>query len=347
MGSQELRIRENPESVARYARLKELGRELFAETSVVKEDVLTWEDVKVARNFLSTGTQETNPTVWSVYWEHVIIAPKLGRMLATKAQEKGVGVDPNEVEFLLFLHDIGRLVLPGGYLRNDLIGDRLLHECGLPQEIISKLPSLVDLMSAAEKQTPAENYFRSLSPATRIINLADNMGKRDQDGLFSVPAFLKYLNTQEERYSQESPWPSTSWAILRRKDATSLQYDTIERTNRWLTESGVDFEKVRKELTDYGPKFVTVVPHDQVEDAGKILKERRFKTTQVAQNGFWSMVDSLHIGETGVLISDGDPIAGLSNQIVSTDQATVVIIGPENEIFTSYLLNSPPLSKTY
>lgn len=481
MESQEekgIKTLETPEAVARYDRLKGLGRELLAETAVVKEGKVSEQDVKVARKFLAKAAQEANPPVWSSYWDYVLIAPELGRRLAKAVKDKGLEVDPQEIEFLLWLHDIGRFVTPGAYLRNDLIGDRLLRECGIPWKVFDNLPSIVDLSSAAEKmelkdkqvrfQEPltheqeelAKEYFNSQSPTQRIINLADNLGKRGPDGLFDIQRFVVYLKTQEGRYDQTSPWSSVGWAIPRRQAGALLQSVAVEETAQWLKEIEVDFGKIREGLRDYGPKFVVVARHGelnnpkgivynrdsvmnpdeiihlsdegrkQTENLARVMNERRFQCTRInsspevraqesaqilnqklnpknletveelddsyspgpyregmtldqlaeiggnvyeesrwgkygherpkqiierMERAFWTMAQSLKVGETGIIVSHGDPIAWLANHLVSDripdpkdlrkliypvkGQAVVAVIDSSDHFFTAYLLN--------
>jgi hypothetical protein len=238
--------KENLLNLELYAKLKRLGKEIFSESSIVKSGIISPTDVGLAREFMTRGAKETNPQVRASYWEHITIAPELGKRIAEETNGK-LDINPAEVEMLLWLHDIGRLVTPSAYFRNDLIGDRLLLETGFPKKIVDEFPPLARISVLADEMELTEGqlnftepstdgqektlqaYFDSLTPTQRIINLADNLGKRDKNGIFSSDTFLKYLETQEERYSTDSFWSSVHWATERRRGAALLEYHLVEK----------------------------------------------------------------------------------------------------------------------
>lgn len=251
-----------------------------------------------AREFMARGARETNPPVWASYWEHILIAPELGRRIADQASKHGVSVDPVRVEQALWLHDAS-VMMTSAYNRKDHVGDRLLTEMGL-KPLTEALSSTHKLMAASEElkltdaqikldapldeqqETVVDKYLASLTPTQRITNLGDNLGKRDGNGLFTLEAFRQYLKTQERRYDQTSPWPSTNWAISspaagappRRPDGAVLQYYTVKKTIEWLQNSGVDVEAIMTGLADYGPKFVVVVRHGELANPKGIVYNR-------------------------------------------------------------------------
>jgi len=293
------KITESPESIARYEAIKELGQDIFKNGETGKADLVTQKDVYLAKEFLAKSAEETNPPVWASYWEHVILAPELGRRVSKESADNGIAVNPDEVEFLLWLHDVGVEVTPR-YLRKDFIGDQILIKAGIPREILEGLSSTHRLMVEAEKlqltdsqirleeeldveqKRKVDYYFDSLSPTQRITNLADNLGKRDEDGLFTLEAFRKYLKTQETRYSKSSPWSTENWSIAsptegkpsRRPAGAVLQYFTVAKTVEWLEEMGVDFNGICRDLSDYGPRFVTVVRHGELDNPKGIVYNR-------------------------------------------------------------------------
>lgn len=321
------KVVKSPAVIERYETLKRLGKKVFAESNAVRTGLVSGEDVVLARKLLAQGAQETNPPVWATFWEHTFIAPEMGKRSAEKAQNHGVDIDPNEVEFHLWLHEIGRIVTPAAYFRNDLIDERLLSEFGLPKNILGKAFSIKSFFQTAEQlhltgakpldqnqQEAAVNFFNSLAPTQRIINLADNLGKRDEKGLFDLASFLRYLRTQEVKYDQESPWPSVKWVLPKRPASAILQAFVVEETVKWLKNSGVNFEEIQEDLTNYGPKMVVVVRHgelenpkgmvynrdavmkpediihlssegtDQMETLAQLLKQRRFNCVEIVSS---------------------------------------------------------------
>lgn len=471
-----LRVVENPVVVERYDKLKALGKRLFTGIEINDPIGIVPAHVELARKFMTEGAKIANPEVWASYWEHVIIAPELGKRIAQKLLPTNSGINPAEVEFLLWLHDIGRLVSPAAYLRNDLIGDRLLKEAGLPRETIAELPDIGKLMVKADEleltedqsffkedfnpdqKKLAQEYFDSLTPVQRIVNLADNLGKRQDGEIFDVEKLILYLKNQEGRYDLESHWASIHWAIPRRRAGAVLQAYTIQKTAEWLKNSGVDINEILGKLKDYGPKFVLIARHGeldnptnivynrdaimqepihlsregagQMQKLGDLINAKKFKPVRIyvspetrakesTQNlnnklgvksieitddlddidasgpyregmkmdefakldgnvydksrweqyhheipedvaermhhTFTTLALTLSAGQTGILLSHGDPIAWLANYLdtqtipnpkdlrdliyPSKGDSLVTVIGPDNEVFTLYLLN--------
>lgn len=251
--------------------------------------------VAATRRFLAEAALEVAPPVSLSWWEHMLLAPKLGRQIADAVVANGAkDTHPMAVEAALNVHDIGRFVNPGAYLRNDFLGEVIIKHLGL-EPLISQLASLRGLlmnardmqinieqlrlfqrgipikeMLRADQLVAAEAYFDSLSPAQRISNLADNLGKRDSWGrLFTMQTFLDYLRNQETRYSQISPWPSVNWSGFHRQASAVLQAHVIEATEGWLTrEYQVDVASVLDQAQNYGPRFVILVRHGKVTDKG-------------------------------------------------------------------------------
>lgn len=275
-----VKVTEDPAAIERYSRIKAIGKTIFANDENLAGREIAEEDVLRAREFLAQAAQVSNPPVRATYWDHVIIAPELGKRLAEQATEKGLIENPYEVEFDLYLHDMGRLVTPAAYFRNDLIGKRLLIEVGVSPEKVKQLSSLSKLLEVAdqldfsqdqlrfesplneEQAAKVKEYFDSLTPAQRIVNLADNLGKRGNNGLFTLALFKDYLSSQEQRYdTQDSPWASIHWSLPRRRQSAVLQWYTVSKTVTWLEENGIDLRNIMEDLKEYGPSFEILVRH--------------------------------------------------------------------------------------
>ena len=302
-------IEESPEVVAKYERLKTLGREYFAAAHIVKGESIGDNGVALVRRFVSRAITETKPEVWASYFDHIIIAPELGKRIATAAQAKDKNIDVALIEFLLWLHDIGRLVTPSAYFRNDLIDYRLLKEFGIPESIISQLPSLENLLETAREMTLspdqitfkeplnesqkiiAQKYFDSQSAVQKIINLADNLGKRSAKGLFDLKDFLEYLKTQEDRYEPLSQWPTVNWAIERRQQGAVLQAFVIKATHAWLKELHISVDQILDEMRDYGPKYIILSRHGDLNNPRSIVYNR---------DSVMKPEDIMHLSEIGI-----------------------------------------------
>lgn len=273
-----LRAREDPEAVKRYMLLKGLGKKIFTDSHVVKTGEVNGEDISNAERLLAEAITGTNPPVWASWFEHVFISQELGRRIG----------DPM-TQFSLLLHETGRLVTSAAYLRNDFINRRLLTEFGIPKEIINEFFPIERFLEVSgelgldeeqlrwqkplsdEQKAKALGFFKSLTDSQRLTNLADNLGKRGERGLFDIQGFFEYLQTQEQRYKGESPWPSENWSIPRRPGSAVLQAYIVEKTLEWLQEKGVNVEEVLRELDDYGPKFVIVSRHGELYNSKNLL----------------------------------------------------------------------------
>lgn len=279
---------ESPEVVARYTILRELGKTALADTDLVAGREVSLKDTLATRRLLAEAAFQTNPPVWAALWEHDIICREMGKRVATQAQAVGIGVNPHEVVAQLDVHDIARLAT-NDYLRNDVMADRLFAEWGIPVSKRAEFPSLKALLDAAgklnldtdqlkfrkvfddEQTTKAEQFYDSLTVTQRITNLCDNLGKRGPNGLFDLDGFLEYLKSQESRYAQTSQWPSVAYSIPYREAAAVLQADVVKRTATWLTEAGVDLAGIHESLTDYGPKFLILARHGDVENPHNLV----------------------------------------------------------------------------
>ncbi|MBI4009299.1 phosphoglycerate mutase family protein [Candidatus Roizmanbacteria bacterium] len=263
------------DTIEKYEVLKKLGKELFSQSDVVRRINVTSKDIEIAKQFLAKAITATNPEVLSLYFEHVIIAPELGRRIVQKLGDRSyeLGVKWEEIEFLLWLHEIGRLVDPAGYLRNDLIEEQLLKDFGIPTRLIDQLPPIKTMIKVAkmlnlsetqskgeaeltvEQQKIASDYFNLLTPIERLVFFADNFGKLDQNGrLFDFESFINYLRTYGSNY------PESEFAV-EIKSSIILTIFIIEKIIEWLATLSVDFAEILKGLTDYGPKFVIVARH--------------------------------------------------------------------------------------
>ncbi len=274
-----------------YEELKSFGKQFFSENPL-GEGPYTPADSDSVKKFLGEATHRANPNVRASYWEHILIAPELGKRVAEKLKDKGLKIDPYEIEIALLLHDDGREV-DTGFLINDFIGARLNKEIGIPKRIIDDMTSLQRFLEVAGKleleesqldlQTPLskdqeeilQQYFDSLTVNQRITNLADNLGKRDSDGIFTLDGLKNYLKTYETRNEQPGQERNIDTFIARtRRSAAAFQYYVVSKTVEWLGQKGVDVPDILRSLVDYGPKFVLVVRHGELSNPQNIVYNR-------------------------------------------------------------------------
>ena len=461
--AEEYRVTEDAEAANRYAMLKGLGKDLFRDVLDPSGNLRHGAE-DIADQFIVRAARATNPVVHASWWDHYFVSARLSDALT----------ESTDARFLTRIHEVGRLMTPGAYLRNDMVDHRLLLEWGIPKRLAQHLPQIERILDVgnrlnlteeqlnlnapftAEQEKIATTYFDALSPTNRIIGLADNLGKRDQSGrIFDYDAFVAYLQRQEDRYDQASAWPSTAWAIPRRRAGAVLQTFIVKKSLEWIERQGIDFEKLRERQSSYGPKFVLVVRHgkflnpkgivynrdaymreedwihlssdgeEQMRTLSRMLNERMFRIASIVtspssrakesaailahavntekvresddlddgkcpgpyhmgmtmaeleskKGDVYSMglvletpeeiasrmekemsniVQELKLGETGVIVSHGDPTAWLLRKLVSKHLprpanlrnrlylskagAYLFVLGPQDEIFTSYYL---------
>lgn len=156
-------------------------------------------------------------------------------------------MSPEEAQCLALLHDLGRMVVPHRYLRTDLVGQRLIQRIGIREELWRKQPPVPSILGRGK----AVGSINDLSPAQRLMDVADNLGKRNQDGtLFNEEQMKDYNSNRTERY-KEVAWSSERFGISaletgKQKFAISLVKDEIE----WFKNKGIDFKKLRQEVED-------------------------------------------------------------------------------------------------
>jgi len=334
-GVRHFRVKEDPVIVERYNTIKQIGQEMFAATHVAEVGIVTSTDIDVAYEFLAEAAKQVHPVVYRSYWEHVLIAPELGKRVAQQAAASGFeGVDAKEIEFLLYLHDLGRLPDPRQYFRNDTWTDRLLSDFGIPKHLKDELPSLKRLMDTSvslglseaqlsfaeplsdEQMEIATVYFDSQSPTERIINLCDNLGKRDKNGLFTLAALGRYLREQEARYEPNEQkrkggpkgWGTVEFATdqewQRRRAGAVLQLETVKRTVEWLESDGVDpdligvdVHEILEELKDFGPRFMIIARHGDIDNPTGIVYNRDQMRNPMTGEEVQNVI---HLNENGV-----------------------------------------------
>jgi len=323
---------EKEDAVLRYGKLVRIGREILDGSGIARDGRVDEERADLAKKILIEGIRETNPTAWAAYFEHCLIAPELERRIFTEIDKVGVldrlkdasGQDfnKNEAIFLTWLHDLSILVSVS-YSRKEFIGDRLLLEMGISKEVQKDLPSTRRLMETAEKMKIdgtrikevvgeksweeifteeqlriADAYFASMNPMQRVINLADNLGKRGKEGVFNYQEFVEYLKSQETRYTpKKTGWVSTDWTTelggpetSKRVAGSFLQAYVVDKSISWLREMGIEVNGILEGMRDYGPKFIIIVRHGELENPKNIV----YNLDQAMDPK-----DIIHISETG------------------------------------------------
>lgn len=243
------RQQERKDTILRRDLVVGIGREYFAGTALVEDKPWTVRDLVQVDKFLIATAPFAHPKVAPSYWEHLILASLYGRFIAERAP--GIGLDPNEAEALLLLHDAGRLAIAHRYLRNDVVEHSIFLRVGVRPELLEKLPSVPGMIGVKVPFISSVTYtgFEDVPNVQRATDVMDNVGKRGRNGeLFDIKEYQEYSMGQPARYTG-GMWPSERRgrrAIAeggKQKFALELTLAEID----WLKEThGIEFSSLRE-----------------------------------------------------------------------------------------------------
>lgn len=221
----------------------------------MEEKEFSEEDVVRTRTSIMDCAKFAHPKVFPGFWEHLCLVSIYARRIASKAEIEDL--DPIEAECLGLKHDLGKLVAPDRYYRADLLHGLMDREIGVRTQLSAKLPPIGRIIGRKPARTAIKG-IEDMSFAQRVMDVADNLGKRNADGtLFSPEQMVTYVTCQPDRYKRAT-WPSVRFGLYKlEKDgkqdfATNLVLEEI----KWLEEEfGIDFKALREEvLSEFNSK---------------------------------------------------------------------------------------------
>lgn len=245
----EIRRTEGLDAHRRFKIISQKVQECLRGTAFLEDKSWTQEDVERAKQLLLACAPYAHPKVGPIYWEYIILASIYAKRLAESTRVKEF--DPLESQGLLLLHDIGRLVIPHRYLLNDQIAHVLLEKKNRVRgDLLEKLTPMVGILGL-----PGQNPVNSLTDLTvsqRILDTADNLGKKGTDGqLFNIKTFKAYATVQPTRYTA-GVWPNENIGRKRLVAGRQrLSTDLVLAQINWLRQKyGIDFNKLREEVAE-------------------------------------------------------------------------------------------------
>ena len=198
--SQEILQEERVDTKSRLKKLVEIGKPILGQTALIQERDFTDEDIAKVREFFETSKPLMHPNVWPSYWEHVELASRYARIFGKKLQDKGVLVNPHELEVLGMIHDIGRIISPHRFFRTNLVGEALLKRLGVREDLIGKQVPEMRLFGRDGNIASANQ----LTIEQQVLMLADNLGRKVEDGsLISFEQIGDLTDKQVKQYSGE------------------------------------------------------------------------------------------------------------------------------------------------
>lgn len=258
----------------RIKEITEKGKLILEGSNIVNPGAeITNRDLKVLRNFYTAvaPTPESWPQTgsnWSAEfgpWEHLQLTGIAARVIAEKLQaavknvtsnevERIKSLNPDEMEALGLLHDLGRLVTHDMY-RSDVVSDMLFKRLGIREDLKMKLHS-IDFFYGRWKGTENKMTFvddsSQISIEQRIMKMADTLGKRVRTSgeVRTVDNFLAGHAAWVEGYGGRPP---KKWGTERKFRRIIDQYAAADKQivisiSDWLSSYEVDVDKVSEKI---------------------------------------------------------------------------------------------------
>jgi len=243
--SQEILQAERIDNKTRIGKLAEVGRPILEQTALIQDRDFTQEDVAKVKEFFEASKPFAHPNVWPVYWEHIELAGRYARIFGEKLQDKGIPINPYELEVLGMIHDIGRLVSPHRLLRTNLVGDSLLKKLGMRKDLMDKQVPEARLFGRGEEITSPNQ----LTLEQQVLMLADNLGRKVEDGsLIKFEQIVDLTDQQIKRYPGEV-FASERFGKKRLAQVSTKEFQMLDMIKQsWQTRYGISIGEIREEV---------------------------------------------------------------------------------------------------
>jgi FMN phosphatase YigB (HAD superfamily) len=229
-----------------YNAISQIAPDFLAHTALYEERPWTPEDTERIRDFLVVSAPYSNPKLMPGFWEHTLLASIYAEILTDHV--KPLDITQAEAEGLELLHDIGRIISPDQYYRNELLADLIFKKGNnKTSSELAKLPDNSQILGLRGKPV---TDIHDHTPAQRITRVADWLGKFNTIGDLVTPEeIINSSNASFKRYREKEQWLTTKIGISaieagKGELGNQLFTDAVS----WLRQSGVDLDKVRDEV---------------------------------------------------------------------------------------------------
>lgn len=230
----------------RYEAIAGVTESDLAATAFAKERDFTPRDVEVTRHYLVHAAKYADTAMWPNFWETTALAAIYAREIANELPEAGINSD--EIEALGLIHDLGRLMAPGDYYRNDLLAERLAARAELRKDVLGQIHSVAKIVGMSQD---SYHSIDDLPPITRVLMASDWLGKRNRDGDLVTPQeIIAAARASYNGYKGDAVWSSTyagMQALLEgggREMGEQLFADSVA----WCESQGIDFATIRQKV---------------------------------------------------------------------------------------------------
>ncbi|MDO8521796.1 MAG: HAD-IA family hydrolase [bacterium] len=227
------------------SRAIEIGTPIIAESALVQDRDFNLKDVEMTRKLIETVSPVTVENFQ--LHAHLQLAGKFSKKMAGL-----MGLDKNEMECLGLLHDFGRFITQR-WLREELIENRTLRRMGMRESLLKKTPDVrIFTNRNPGNQNDVEQVMNGLSPAQKVIMMADICGKRKADG-----SILTFEEVMQHHRSSRSNYRLTTglaplWASEKKLNSDVVNFS--ERIYRasfdWFKSRHVDLEEMRTKILE-------------------------------------------------------------------------------------------------
>ncbi len=247
---------ERTDAQLRYRLIADTAREYFRGTALVKDKPWGEEDVEQVKQSLLACAPFSHPKVFPRFWRDLTLA----YIYIDKIIERGVLlINPYEAEAGALLHDIGCLPAPHRYTRKDIIGDWILQQAGVRNEVLQKFHSLYAILGIKIPFHPFKEYTKleDVPLVQRIMSIADNLGKSGPDGKpLDIQDIIKHAQSQPARYGAGGAiWASERRGLKALADPPEGQgkqkfaIDLLKSELLWLESTyGINLNQLREEV---------------------------------------------------------------------------------------------------
>lgn len=244
--NQEVLRVERIDTKSRLAKIAEIGKPVIGDTALVQNKEFTQEDALKIGEFFEKTKPFVHANLWPSYWVHIELAGRYARILGEKLQDKGLSVNPFELEVLSMIHDIGRLVSPHRFYRANLVGDSLLKMLGVREDLRAEQVPEAKVFGRGGSIEKADE----LTVKQQVLLLADNLGRRFEDGNLIKFEQLSDLTAQQAQQYTGEVFASERFG-KRRLIETSRKVVRImgEIKQMWYEEYGINIDDIREEVS--------------------------------------------------------------------------------------------------
>ena len=243
--SQEILQEERVDTKSRLTKLVEIGRPILEQTALIHQRDFTEEDVAKIKEFFESSKPLIHPNVWPSYWEHIDLVAMYARIFSKKLQDKGVSVNPYELEALGLIHDIGRIISPHRFYRTNLVGEALLKRLGVREDLRNKQVPEAQLFGRGGSLTSTSQ----LTIEQQVLILADNLGRKVKNGSLIRFEQIGGLTSQQVEQYQGEVFPSERFGKQRLVQASKKELQLLDEIKQTLqSRYGISIDEVREEV---------------------------------------------------------------------------------------------------